>query len=74
MTLPVKDAGYFCDGFDIVEGDLIQLEGQHETARITKVDYDQNKLYLERPLTWKDRQGVSLPFSGTAPDIGVFEQ
>ncbi|NIO22883.1 MAG: hypothetical protein GTN38_02550 [Candidatus Aenigmarchaeota archaeon] len=72
-NIPVQDAGYFTDGFGIVEGDLIQLEGQSITARITNVNYDTNTLTVDRSLTWTSGQGVSLSYSGSAPDIGVYE-
>ncbi|MGH8019672.1 MAG: hypothetical protein ACREIA_15605 [Opitutaceae bacterium] len=65
-VLRVVDARYFCDGFDIVEGDLIQLEGSKEAVRITRVDYERNELHLDRPLRWKAGQGVALSFRGGA--------
>ncbi len=73
IQIPVIDAGYFTDGFGIIEGDLIQLEGQTQTARITKIDYNSNVLTLDRSLTWTNGQGVSLPYSGAKPDIGAYE-
>ena len=71
--IPVQDATYFFDGYGIVDGDLIQLEGQTQTARITNVDYDNNILTVDRSLAWSADQGVSLPYSGEAPDIGAYE-
>jgi hypothetical protein len=71
--IPVYDAGYFFDGFGIVEGDLIQLESQTATVRIVGIDYDNNILTLDRTLTWYTGQGVALAYSGNAPDIGAFE-
>jgi len=73
IQIEVQDAGYFCDGFGIIEGDLIQLEGQTQTARITRVDYDNNTITIDRTLTWYNGQGVALPYNGSAPDIGAFE-
>ncbi|HEY3245026.1 MAG TPA: hypothetical protein VGM03_16920, partial [Phycisphaerae bacterium] len=78
----------FCDGFGIettgtdlpdangdglLDGDEIQLQGQTQTARIGKIDYDSNTLSLDRPLAWEAGQGVSLTYSGAAPDLGAFE-
>jgi len=71
--LPVEDAGYFCDGFGIVEGDWIQLEGQSEKARIIRIDYANHILHLNTSLTWSLNQGISLAYSGLAPDIGAYE-
>lgn len=72
-VLRVDDAGYFCDGFEIVPGDLIQLDGATAAVRVVRVDYERNELHLERPLRWKGRQGVSLAYHGRAPDMGALE-
>jgi hypothetical protein len=69
----VEDVRYFTGGFDMIEGDRIQLEGQSQTVRITNVDYENSILTLDTPLTWAAGQGVSLPYSGHAPDIGAYE-
>ncbi len=72
-SIKVEDAGYFCDGFGLVQGDLIQLEGQTQTARITKVDYSNNTLTLDQSLNWYSGQGISFAYKGFAPDIGAYE-
>ena len=71
--IEVEDARYFCDGFGIIQGDSIQLEGQIQTARIVSVDYSNNVLTVDKYLVWSFGQGVSFPYSGLAPDIGVHE-
>ncbi len=71
--MDVDDAGWFTDGFGVVPGDTIQLEGQSDWAIISSVDYANNILTLDRPLTWEAQQGVSLPYSGPKPDLGAFE-
>ncbi|MCD6303982.1 MAG: right-handed parallel beta-helix repeat-containing protein, partial [Planctomycetes bacterium] len=74
-VLPVRDAGWFCDGFGIptVRGDVIQLAGQDRTARVVKVDYGANVLYLAGVLSWRAGQGVALRYLGRAPDVGARE-
>lgn len=72
-SLKVDDALYFCDGFGLIEGDRIQLEGQNDVARIVNVDYENNLLTLDRELKWNKGQGVSLEYAGKSPDMGVFE-
>ncbi len=72
-SIPVDDASYFMDGWGIIEGDEIQLQGQTQTARITNVNYDTNTITIDRSLTWNSGQGISLPYSGSAPDIGAYE-
>ena len=71
--ISVEDAGYFCDGYGITEGDLIQLEGQNETVRIIDVDYDNNIIIIDSTLVWAAGQGIGLPYNGSAPDMGAFE-
>ena len=71
--IAVEDARYFMDGWGIGDGDLIQLEGGADTARIVHVDYEKNLLTVDKPLRWTKGQGVSLPYSGSAPDIGAYE-
>jgi len=74
-TLAVEDVRYFYDGFGIDGelGDLVQLEGQTETARVVSIDYDGNVLELDRALSWTDGQGLSQAYVGTAPDLGAHE-
>jgi hypothetical protein len=52
--MPVEDASYFYDGYQIPgeKGDAIQLEGQTKTARVVRIDYAANKLVLDAPLEW----------------------
>lgn len=73
--LTVADATVFYDGFGIPGelGDLIQLEGQGETARILAIDETNNTLTVDHELSWTEGQGVSLPFAGSRPDLGAFE-
>ncbi len=74
-SLPVGDATYFYDGYQIPgeSGDEIQLEGQTQTAIILSIDYTANTLTLDRPLDWNADQGVSLKYNGSAPDVGAHE-
>jgi hypothetical protein len=70
----VADPHYFIDGYGIVPGDEIQLEGQTVTARIVSIDYPAKTLTLDQPLTFTAGQGVTLRYVGQAPDIGAFER
>jgi len=71
----VDNAGFFYDGWGIPSeiGDTIQLEGQSDRAVIVQVDYDSNKITVDRNLTWSNGQGLSLEYAGDAPDLGAFE-
>ncbi len=73
-VLEVENAGYFIDGHSVVEGDMIQLEGQSTAVVISSVDYAANTLTLASPLTWEASTGVALPYFGAAPDQGAFER
>lgn len=74
-VLPVVNAGAFYDGYGIPGeiGDVIRLQGQTQTARIASVDYVNERLIVDQPLSWFAGQGVALNYSGTAPDIGAYE-
>ena len=76
-TITVEDAGYFYDGWNIEgeEGDMIQIEDTTETkiARIVDIDYENNIINIDRSLSWEQGDGLSLVYSGSAPDIGAFE-
>ncbi len=72
-VLQVEDAGWFMDGFGIVNGDTIQLEDQADQAIILSVDYCARTLTLDRPLSWSTGQGVSMKYSSSGPDIGAYE-
>ena len=71
--IQVQDASYFCDGFGIITGDFIQLQGQLQTYRITSINYSNNTIYVNESLSWSSGQGISLPYSGNFPDMGLFE-
>jgi len=57
-TFTVNDARYFMDGWGIVDGDTIQLQGQTQTAKITNISG--NTITVDTSLTWASGQGVSL--------------
>ena len=74
-SMAVDDARYFYDGYGIPGevGDLIQLEGQTQTAVITGINYTTNTLTINQPLSWTSGLGVHLAYAGSAPDIGAYE-
>lgn len=74
-VLAVEDAAYFYDGFGIEgeQADLVAVGAPDRQARVVEVDHAANTLRLDRELRWQDGDPVSLPWSGAAPDIGVYE-
>ncbi len=73
LSFTVADSGYFCDGWGIVEGDTIQFQNQTTKAKITTIDYLANRITVDRTMSWTKGLGVSLAYSGAAPDIGAKE-
>jgi hypothetical protein len=73
-NLTLADAGYFHDGWGgIVVPDIIQLEGQTQTAQITAINYTTGQISVNTPLSWTQGDGVALAYEGIAPDIGYME-
>lgn len=71
-SIPVLDAGYFIDGWNITDGDLIQV-GSSVPLRIVKIDYGSDVIEVDREIAWKPGEGVRFAHRGNAPDIGAFE-
>ena len=71
--IPVGDASWFCDGFGMIEGDRVQVEG-NPAVRIERIDYARHVITVARPLKWSKAAGVASPYSGKAPDIGALER
>ena len=74
-SMKVEDVRFFFDGYGIsgLKGDIIQLAGDKDRARIRAVEYGTSTLVLETVLKWKDGQGVALAYEGEAPDPGAIE-
>ncbi|MGZ0709522.1 InlB B-repeat-containing protein [Coraliomargarita sp. W4R53] len=74
-VIPVADAGFFHNGFDIEGelGDRVQFEGASAVFMIVDVDYTNHTITLDADATWTNGQGVSLAYNGSAPDLGAFE-
>ena len=74
-SMTVADASWFYDGFQIVGelGDLVQLDGQTQTARIVAINYSTSTLTLDTSLSWSSAQGLHLAYSGSRPDPGAYE-
>jgi len=70
--IAVQDASYFSDGFGLIEGDLVAV-GEHRRLRVTRVDYEGNRLELDRAIDVAAGAGVTLAFNGSAPDVGAIE-
>jgi hypothetical protein len=66
----VADAGFFCDGYGIAEGDIIKVGGNNP-ARIIAVNA--NTITVDRSITWNNGDGVYWKNQDTSPDIGAYE-
>lgn len=73
--MQVDDARAFFDGFDIPgeRGDLVFIGPEKKQAIVVKADIDAGALLLDREVSWEAGDGVSLPYSGEAPDLGAYE-
>ena len=63
-VIQVADAGYFIDGFGITNGDVIQLQGQSQTATITAINYTTNTITVDRKFNMDFRAGSKLGLFG----------
>ena len=71
-AVPVVDAKYFCDGLDLVDGDLIRI-GSNAPVRVTARNIDTNMLTIDASISWSSGDWVNLDYNGAGPDIGAFE-
>ena len=72
LKVTVNDALYFCDGFGLIDGDMVVI-GPSKPARVVGVDYDTKTLTLDRSVDFKAGDPVNLVYKGKAPNIGAFE-
>jgi hypothetical protein len=72
-TITVQDASYFTDGYGIIEGDTIMLEGSRQEVTVLHADYDNNVLTIDTNLDWESGKGISLLRYGSFPEIGLYE-
>jgi len=72
QSVSVVDANYFCDGYGMINGDLIKI-GSNDPVRVISVNYDANIIIVDKSISWNKDDGVSYPYSGSAPDIGAYE-
>ena len=73
-SFTVADPWFFQAGFTGVagvSGDYVQLAGQTTQAKILSISG--STITVDTSLTWTLNQGISLPYSGSAPDIGAYE-
>lgn len=71
-TIPLQDAGYFTDGFSLIDGDRVRI-GDAAPLTVVAVDYAAHTITVDSSTTWSDKAPVSLDFHGKAPDIGARE-
>jgi len=70
-VIPVADASYFTDGYNVIPGDMIMVGSS--VARVTNVDIPGNKLTVDRNISWTGDTPVNLEYSGGGPDMGAME-
>lgn len=70
FTVYEKDWKHELEGS--MEGDKIQI-GANPPVQIVSINYDTNVIVLDKEVSWNKGDGVSLPYKGKKPDIGLFE-
>lgn len=68
-TLVVDEARFFSDGWDMVDGDIIEIGASGTPVRVTDINYGTNTLTLAEARTWADNAPVSIV--GWDTDIGA---
>jgi len=76
-TLRVDRASYFHDGF-CVNGECLGMPdsiviGNGTPVKIVSIVDSTNTIVLAQPMTWSTGASVTLPFNGSAPDMGAHE-
>lgn len=71
-VIRVDDARGFSDGMDLALGDRIRI-GQGPPVRIIEIDRCVHVLVLDQDVYAREGDPVSYVFSGSAPDVGVYE-
>jgi hypothetical protein len=67
----VEDPLYFSDGYGIVPGDIIQLQGSSQRTQVVSVNRTTRTLNVNEPLAWVHGQGVALAYVHGAPNLGA---
>jgi len=70
-NIPVDYSGYFFDGYGIIDGDSISVDGQ--LAKIISIPND-STITVDQSITWASNSPVSYLFTSVAPDLGWKEQ
>jgi hypothetical protein len=71
-TIQVEDPYYFIDGYDLIDGDMIQV-GSNSPVMVTNVDFGTKTLTVDTAISFNMGDFVSLAYNGDAPDLGPFE-
>ncbi len=66
--IKVSNADFFTDGFFVRKGDKIKIA--NKSAKILKIDYQNNELTLDKTISFKKGDPVSYLYAGKRPDIG----
>ena len=70
--VPVDDAGYFVDSWGgLNTPDEIRVGSQR--TRVVSIDYQKNIITVDKQLTFKSGEAVSLAWEGAAPEPGKYE-
>jgi|GEM_PF-2789644 len=68
-TLKVKDARWFCDGWNMVTGDRIKVGDTFAT--VTNANWETGELNLIESITWQVGDSIYYTHEGQQPSIGL---
>ena len=71
-TVNVEDARYFCDGMDMIPGDMVRI-GANPAVRVVSRDIINNTIQVDSSVIYNNGDPVSLNYVGHGMDIGAFE-
>ena len=67
----VVDAGYFTDGYGLIEGDFISVGS--DKVQVKSVNMSTHELTIDRSISWSSGESVNLAVLDNKPDIGAVE-
>ena len=70
-AITVVDAGWFVSPQGTLDSDVIQIGSN--IVKMVRINHTTNVIVVNQNISWSSGDGVSYPYSGSAPDIGAYE-
>lgn len=73
MVIPVVRSDYFQDGYGgLIQADTVKVGG-NAPVKVVAVDEAAKTVTVATPISWSSGDPVTLPYNGSAPDVGAYE-